>query len=202
MLASFDYKGQMELMKTSKEIPAFLLIELMCRLIHQDNIDQYVEQFFEFSDSWQCAILDVARDKNLRTEKLQDLLEQLMGSEDRELRVRALKTIASLGYLSSMDILHQMMDKGIKSAQWESPQAIGEKLMSARIMGNIRHENFLPVLMKLVSDRVYGIRSEAAKAIRQYKGGRDILLSIATTHSDSYARSISQEWMERSLENE
>jgi hypothetical protein len=69
-------------------------------------------------------------------------------------------------------------------------------------MGDIRHEKFIPFLVQLLGDSVYHVRSEAAKAIRKYKQGRDILLSMASTHPDRFARSISQEWVERSLDYE
>lgn len=202
LLADFEHKDLMELLKSTKEIPSFLLNELMGRLIHQDNVDRFVDCFSQFAGSWQGAILEIVRDKNLRSEKLQLLLEELIESDNRELRVKSLKTIASLGYISSTDLVIQWLEKNLENGQWDNPQATGERLMAARLMGNIRHEKFIPFLKRLVGDSVYSVRSEAAKAIRQYTRGKDILLSMASAHSDPFARSISQEWVERSLDYE
>jgi len=202
LLAEFEYKNLMELLKGSKDIPAFLLNELMSRLVHQDNVDEFADSFIQFSGSWQGAILEVIRDKNLRSDKLQLLLEHLITSEHHELRVKSLKTIAALGYVSNTDLIVQWMEGNIGSGHWDTPQAAGEKLMTARLMGSIRHETFIPFLNRLIGDGVYGVRSEAAKAIRQYKQGKELLQSIASSHADPYARSICQEWAERSLDYE
>lgn len=202
MLASFEYPKLLELLQKSKEIPSFLLTEIMSRVVHQGNVDQYVKHFFQLEDSWREAMLDVVRDKNLRSEELQVLLEQLIESPHSELRVRGLKTIASLGYITSIDPIIIRMESMIESGQWDHPRETGEKLMLARLMGSIRHERFMPFLLRLVGDKVYSVRSEAAKSIRKYKDGISILETITFTHADPFARSISQEWMERSMDYE
>ena len=200
LLAKFEHEGLMELLKKAKELPAFLLNELAGRLVNQDNVDSFVDEFGTFADSWKGAILEVVRDRHLRSDKLQLLLEELIVSDSRELRVKALKTLASLGYLSSIERFVEWMEGRLESEPWSRPQASGERLMAARLMGQIRDDRFLPYLKGLVGDNVYGVRSEAAKSIRQYRGGMDILRSLAESHEDPFARSISREWAERSLD--
>ena len=199
-LATFEYEGLIELLKQSKEIPSFLLSELMGRLVYQENVDEYVEGFFKIPSFLQYPLLEIIRNKNLRSEKIQLLLEQLINSDNRELRIRALKTVSTLGYISTTSIIIQLVENASKGGYWDSSQASEEKLMVAKLMGNIRHQHFIPYLIDLVSDKVYIIRSEAAKSIRKYKEGEDVLQSIIFTHPDPYARNISEEWMERNLE--
>jgi len=199
-LASFNDADMMELMQTSSQMPTFLLTELLARLVQQDNVERFVEEFDRFSASWQHAILDVIRDKSLRCEELQRLLEGLLQSDNSELVVRSLKTLDSLGYITSPDVIMGLFDKYTRNGMWDSPQANVVKLMMVRLMGNIRNEQFRPVLLSLIGDSVYNVRSEVARAIRKYKDGRAMLQSIAASHEDGYARSISQEWLERSLE--
>ncbi|WP_156410939.1 HEAT repeat domain-containing protein [Paenibacillus sp. Soil787] len=202
LLADFGYVHLQELFKESKGLPPFLLNEMISLVIHTDNFESYVEIFYDLPYEWQLSMLDVLRDKNFRSLKLQELLESLLNVTDQEKRVRATKTIASLGYISSPDVITQIINEQSQKEEWGSPQFTGEKLMYARLMGNIKTERFLPYLKQFISDKSYAIRSEAAKAIRKYKNGREILLSITATHPDSYARNIANEWLERSMDYE
>lgn len=202
LLADFNYGKLHDLFKTSKGIPPFLLIEMTSRLINADNLETYVDNFRDFPFEWQLCILDVFRDKNLRSIKLHELLEDLLHANDREMRVRAAKTIASLGYVSSPDIIIRLMDDNLQKEEWQNQKSIGEKMMLARLMGSIRDDRFLLYLKQLICDKGYMVRSEAAKAIRKYKNGKESLLSIIAAHPDKYARNIAQEWLERDMEYE
>lgn len=202
LLADFGYVYLQDLFKESKGLPPFLLNEMISLVITTDNFESYVEIFYDLPYEWQLSMLDVIRDKNFRSLKLQELLESLLNATDQEKRVRAAKTIASLGYISSPDVITQIIDERSQRVEWHSPQYTGEKLMYVRLMGNIKTERFLQYLEQFISDKSYVIRSEAAKAIRKYKNGREILLSITTTHADSYARNIAKEWLERSVDYE
>lgn len=199
LLAKFQYKDLFDLIGDSKGIPAFQLAVLVGRLLSQDNVDEFVDRFDRFDRAWQGAILDVVRDRNLRSDKLQERLEELLGSGSRELRIKSLKTIAALGYVSSTERVARMLEQRLDRGEWDKPDAAGEKLMAARLMGSIRDERFLPCLRRLIGDAAYDVRSEAAKSIRQYRGGKEILQDLADSHADPFARSIAQEWIERSL---
>ncbi|MFC5404785.1 HEAT repeat domain-containing protein [Cohnella soli] len=198
LLAKFGSADLMQLIRNPGKMPAFLLTELVSRLMNQDNVDRFIDEFNRFDRSWQGAILEVVRDQNLRSEKLQQQLEELLESENRELRVKSLKTLASQGYVSSIDRVVRLLERYGEKGKWDKPETIGERLMAARLMGSIRDDRFMPGLKRLIADRAYNVRSEAAKSIRQYRGGKGILQNIAESHLDPYARSIAQEWMERS----
>lgn len=202
LLGEFEYENILELMKDARELPVFILNELLYQLVSQDNVDAYVDGFFEYTHSWQGAILEAIRNKHLRSEKLQLLLEQLMVSEHSELRVKALKTISSLGYLSTIDPFIQWVDTNREKGIWDHPQTDGERLMAARLMGSIRHDRFIPYLNTLIGDKSYGVRTEAAKSLRMYRQGKSMLTVLASTHPDAFARSIAQEWIERNPDHE
>jgi len=202
LLANFEYAYLHDLIKVSKGLPPFLLKEMMSRLIIPDNFQSYVQNFYDFAYEWKLSILDVFGDKNLRSLKVQELLEGLLTSNDREMRVRAAKTIASLEYISSPDVIIRILDENFQKKEWQNPQSMSEKMMLARLMGSIREELFLPYLKLLISDQGYIVRSEAARSIRKYKNGREILLVITAEHPDNYARNIAKEWLERSMDYE
>ncbi|MGD8192834.1 hypothetical protein ACQCN2_22980 [Brevibacillus ginsengisoli] len=199
VLATLGFDQFQDLWKETKELPPYLLNQVMSRLIDPDNFEKYLELFHELPLFWQKGFLDVVRDKNLRSEKLQNLLESLLegDSTEKELRVRAIKTIGSLGYLTSPETIVRLIDRNVEGKYWDTPKAAVEKMMVARLMGNIKKDCFIPYLENLISDSGYIVRVEAAKSIRKYKHGKERLMEIATSHTDLYAREIAMEWMER-----
>lgn len=201
ILAEFRYDQLMELFSSSRRnIPTFLLHQMLGRLIHQENFEDYVDHFAKLPYEWKLSVLDVFRDQNLRSEKLQMLLEQLLLSEDRELRLRSLKTLGSICYVTSPDVIKSLWAELSGKKEWSTTQNTPEKIMLARLMGNIRYECFIPCLEELISDRVYAVRNESTRAIQKFKDGRQRLMIIATTHTDSFARNIANEWLERSVQ--
>lgn len=202
ILADFEYDYLQDLIKDSKGLPPFLLKEMLSRLIIPNNFESYVQNFYDFPYEWRLSTLDVFGDKNLRSLKLQELLETLLNANEREMRVRAAKTIASLEYISSPDVIIRILDENFQKKEWQAPQSMSERMMLARLMGSIREERFLPYLKLLISDKGYIVRSEAAKSLRKYKNGREMLLSIIAEHPDNYARNIAKEWLERSMDYE
>jgi hypothetical protein len=202
LLADFEYANLQDLLKSSKDLPPFLLNEMLNRLVNNDNFDSYVDLFRESPQDWQLSLLDVFRDQNLRSEKLQNLLESLLEGPNRELRVRALKTISVLGFISSPTVITQMIEISLSKGEWEEARTEGERMMIARVMGHIRVDEFIPYLKKLITDRAYNVRANAAKSIRRYRQGRELLLSIANTHEDAFAKNIAREWLDRSMDYE
>ncbi len=202
LLAKFEYSKLMELIEKGKEMPSFLLNEMLWRLVNNDNFGKYVDKFHDFPLSWQLSLLDVLRDKNIRSIKLQILLEDLIEGKNHELRIRALKTISGLGYLSNPELILSLGERLLKDEERQASGSVTERLMVARLMGAIKVDSFIPYLEMLIADPSYPVRAEAAKSIRKYKRGMQLLIDIAANHSDSFARSIAKEWLERSIDYE
>ncbi len=202
LLASLEYEHLYELFKLSKGLPPFLLNVMLNRMVNEDNIGEYIAHFQDLHPSWQIGLLDVIRNKNFRSWEVIKFLESLLTAEIRELRIRALKTIAHIGYVSSFNIMIVWFETNSQREDWLSTDSIGERLMVARVMGMIKDERFLPFLEQLIADQKYIVRAEAAKSIRKYKNGKERLLRIVHYHSDLYSRNIAMEWLERSIEND
>lgn len=194
ILASFKYEKLMQLLVEQKKIPSFLLTEILYRHVNEENIHELLIDFDNLPDNFKNPILDLIRIKNLRSDKIHLFLEKLITSENMELRIRSLKTIASLGYISSPNLIVQLLESK------ENQLSNEEKLMIVRLMGSIRNDLFLSYLNELISDKAYMVRSEAAKSIKKYKNGKEILNKIIEEHPDAYARNISKEWLERTPE--
>ncbi len=196
ILASFKYEKLMQLLVDQKKIPSFLLTEILYLHVNEDNIHELLKDFDNLPENFKNPILDLIRIKNMRSEQIQLYLEKLITSENNELRIRSLKTIASLGYISSPNLIIQLLESNEKVIQISTE----EKLMIVRLMGSIRSELFLSYLSELISDKAYMVRYEAAKSIKKYKNGELVLIKIIEEHPDAFARNISKEWLERTAE--
>lgn len=196
ILASFKYEKLMQLLVDQKKIPSFLLTEILYLHVNEDNIHELLKDFDNLPVSFKNPILDLIRIKSLRSEQIHLLLEKLMTSENDELRIRTFKTIASLGYISSPNLIIQLLESNEKEMQLSNE----EKLMIVRLMGSIRNDLFLSYLFKLISDKAYMVRNEAAKSIKKYKNGEVVLNKIIEEHPDAYAINISKEWLERTAD--
>lgn len=202
LLASLEYEHLYELFKKSKGLPPFLLNIMLNRLVDDGNIDYYLDHFEELHQSWQLSILDLIRNKNLRSLKIVSFLENLISSETKEIRIRTLKTIANIGSVGSIDVIVNWYEENSQREDWHSSETNGERLMTARLMGMIKNDKFIPVLEQLITDSKYNVRYEAAKAIRKYKNGKERLQEMATNSPEAYTRNIAAEWVERSLDYE
>ncbi|WNF35149.1 HEAT repeat domain-containing protein [Bacillaceae bacterium IKA-2] len=202
LLASLEYDNCYEVFKESKGLPPFLLNVILNRLVDENNLSEYLEMFEELDQSWQIGLLDLIRNKNLRSLEIITFLENLLNTEASELRIRALKTVAHIGYLSSPEVIISWFETNSQRENWKSDETTGERLMAARLFGMIKDEQFIQFLEELISDQKFMVRTEAAKAFRKYKNGKERLLIIVNNHSDKYSRNIALEWLERSLDYE
>ena len=68
-------------------------------------------------------------------------------------------------------------------------------MMAAKAAGVRRISTFKDSLVTLLSDREYVVRSEAAKAILQFKGGVDLLRKVVSESNDGFAKDMALEWL-------
>jgi len=185
------------ILKSNRSLPDFMLRELLDRFISLENFEEYIVRFHQYPRDWRLCMVDVFRDKNLRSQPLFVLLETIALQEDHELRLRAMKAIAALGYVTSpsfvVELFNKVCQNGVDTA---------DKILLSRIMGEVRYSCFIPLLEHLIKDKSYLVRNESAKSIRKYKGGIERLLRIADTHADGFARDAALEWIEREVVHE
>ncbi|WP_134702664.1 hypothetical protein [Ammoniphilus sp. YIM 78166] len=195
LLAEFGYVGIENYIKEEKDLSPYLLNQLLGRVIHEQTIYRYVETFFKHPEPLQLSILDIIREKNLRTGEVQDLLEGLLQDDgsNREVRIRAMKTLSTLGYITDPEMVTALVKQNL---------AAEERMMLARLMGSIKKDRFIPYLEQFMSDESYLVRAEAAKSMKTYRNGNERLNWIAANHSDAFARAIAREWLERRVEYE
>lgn len=161
-------------------------------LIKEDLLEQLLQQFDKYSPKLRYIIIDSLRINNIRTQEVLQLLEQCMYSNDKEMRIRAMKALANFGYMSpeAADRMEQALTEQ-SSVSWQ------ERLMRVKVINSTRDERFLPYLEQLVSDDSYEVRLQSAQALLRYRQGVGILEHIATDHPDRFAKEMAQEILER-----
>jgi hypothetical protein len=191
ILAGFQYEGIQQVIQfAAGQVPDHVIRQMLYPLPYT-LLEDYVINFDSFPLSIGEHVLDVLRVRNERSESLLELLEKLLVSEHRELRIKALKGLTNFGFMTE----EGLSDLGTKVDVWRSRHWT-ERLMLVRLMGHIRDVSFLPLLDHFIGDESYLVRSEAATSIWMYRGGRERLLEISMRHADKFAREMAAERLE------
>lgn len=165
-LSEFEYRSV--LMKASSEL-----------------LERFVMSFHRSQQTLQKAILDVmAFKKDLRYVAF---VESLVQTYSGEIRLRALKTLASIGYVKNIEPYM----KFCSSSSWQ------ERMMLARLLGTTQEEQGLNCLIDLLHDPTWWVRSQAAQSLKNYPDGIKALKKVYQTSTDPFARDMAWEWINK-----
>ncbi|WP_442599855.1 HEAT repeat domain-containing protein [Neobacillus sp. D3-1R] len=184
ILAAFQYKGLKAILCESERLADMVYRDIFHR-INDEILQDYVATYETCSKPLQLNLVDVLGDK--RDFRALSLLEQLLKEEDMELRIRALKAISKIGQIHNRECILSFT----ASDSWQ------ERMMAAKVMGAIQSSYFLLPLIRMLSDSSWWVRSTAAQGILRYRKGLHILVRIAETGKDRFARDMAKEWIER-----
>jgi HEAT repeat protein len=165
-------------------LPHFACRDILSRL-DKNLFMEYVDRFEDLPLSLQIHIIDVIGIRKLDTH--QAFLEQLLNRTDAEIRIRALKALSHLSLVAPKEEFLRHTE----SDHWQ------ERLMAAKLFGQIRHAMFIPCLKKMLSDSSWWVRYEAGQTLLLFPGGRQILTQIAESGTDRFAREMAAECLER-----
>jgi hypothetical protein len=185
ILALFDNNDLFEeLTSRHPELSEFDYRSILFRAGEQ-KIAGFVSGFHKCQPVLQYAILDIlALKKELNyTSFLEDIYKSHIG----ELRLRALKTLASIGYVSNLKEYLPLSH----SEKWE------ERMMIAKLIGVMHDQEGLKSLVELLHDPIWWVRSQAGQSIKNYPKSREILMNIYETTVDPYARDMAWEWLNK-----
>ncbi|HHW38051.1 MAG TPA: HEAT repeat domain-containing protein [Bacillales bacterium] len=155
--------------------------------VHSETLKSLINCLDELPMPCQYSIIDTLgmnRDIN-------DLpfLESLLQHENCEVRIRSLKAIHEIGVI----IEQEKYLPFVVSEIWE------ERLMIAKILGNLPLAYSYPYLQILLNDESWWVRSQAAKAISNMKSGKEKLQEFIETASDRYAIDMANEYLKKGL---
>lgn len=155
----------------------------------ENTFGQIVDDYHLYSETLQLAIIDIIGIRK----KLEFIpfLESQLDDAEFEIRIRSMKAIGEIGFLSDYTIVERFA----QSKQWE------ERLMAAKVIGKTRVRNGLDVLDMLIKDSSWMVRAQAAKAFLSYTDGLERLYDIRFTSDDPFARDMASEWIERGIED-
>lgn len=151
-----------------------------------ENLHGLIDHFSQLSSRFQYALIDVLGTKG-DVDSL-SFLEEHLGNDDDEIRIRVLKAINKIGIVLNWEKYFEFTESGL----WE------ERLMVTKLFRNAPFELVLPFLKKLLKDESWWVRSEAARIIYDSKHGEDILKEIISVSTDQFAIDMATEYLNRS----
>ncbi|MDQ0973173.1 hypothetical protein QFZ31_003051 [Neobacillus niacini] len=185
ILATFQYNGLKEVLYYH-DLSEYEYRSILMRLNH-DLFDQFVLSFHKSTSPLQYAILDVISLK--KAIEYRFFTENIFMSYKGEVRLRALKALAEIGYVSNIEpYLHLL-----HSSSWQ------ERMVAAKLIGSIQEEKGIPRLIELLHDQIWWVRSQAGQSISQFPNGKAILQSVLETSKDTFARDMAWDWLHKGV---
>ncbi len=185
LLALFNESKIVEKIKHPKNQLSEFTIRTILGKLNEESFQSLVVIFEYLPKPLQYSIIDVIGVQNLN--QYHSYLKNLLKSKDAEIRIRSLKAISALGYPLSSEEIKSHLD----SIQWQ------ERMMAAKVCGVLKDRNCLDELKKLMKDKHFLVRTQAAQSILQLPNGRAVLKEIAENSDDSFAKDMALEWLER-----
>lgn len=187
ILASFQYKGIKELLPNLfHDLSEYEFRSILMRLNHE-LFDQFVLSFHKSTPPLQYAILDVISMK--KAVEYRHFTENIFTTYKGEVRLRAVKALAEIGYVSNKEPYLQLLH----SSSWQ------ERMVAAKLIGSIKEEKGIPRLIELLHDQIWWVRSQAAQSISQFPNGKAILQSVLETSKDAFARDMAWDWLHKGV---
>ncbi|CAM3645049.1 HEAT repeat domain-containing protein [Mesobacillus zeae] len=189
ILASLQYADLSELLMTHYSNFSCLEYRNMFSRLDQSLFAKFVENFLVFPNEVQLAILDII---SFRKEiSYLGFCENIFEASRGEARLRALKAVASIGYVSSSENYLPLL----QSADWQ------ERMLAARLIGILQEQKGLNQLTDLLHDRVWWVRSQAGQSIMMFREGASVLSRVMEETDDAFARDMAWECLNRRLFN-
>ncbi|MGA4721024.1 HEAT repeat domain-containing protein [Fictibacillus nanhaiensis] len=188
-LANNQDRALPQLFQSVPELFSVLEYRSILNRVEEELFTSLVDDYLHFPELLKLAIIDM-----IGIQKKLDFvtfLESQLGDERSEIRIRSMKAIGEVGFLSDSEVIGSFAE----SDRWE------ERLMAAKVIGKTRALNGLEILEALIKDSSWRVRAEAAKSFLSYNDGLERLYDIRFTSDDPFARDMASEWIERGIED-
>ncbi|MFB3162953.1 HEAT repeat domain-containing protein [Neobacillus sp. 179-J 1A1 HS] len=185
ILATFQYNGFKEVLHYH-DLSEYEYRSILMRLNH-DLFDQFILSFHKSTPPLQYAILDVISLK--KAIEYRFFTENIFMSYKGEVKLRALKALAEIGYVSNIEPYLQLL----YSSSWQ------ERMVAAKLIGSIQEEKGIPRLIELLHDQIWWVRQQAGQSISQFPNGKAILQSVLETSKDTFARDMAWDWLHKGV---
>jgi hypothetical protein len=187
ILATFQFPRNFEFLTERYSYLSTYEYRTILLRLQEDQFNQFVRSFHKSLLPLQMAILDVISIK--KDKKYISMIENVFSVYSGEVKLRALKTLAELGYVHNIDPYIKLL----YSSKWE------ERMIAAKLIGSLKEEKGVPRLIELLHDQTWWVRSQAGQAICQFPNGKDILLQVLETSKDAFAKDMAWEWLHKGV---
>jgi hypothetical protein len=185
ILADFNDDKIVEYIKNvDQSLSDFSLLSIIWKM-KEKKFDELMADFDELSSRLQYMVIEVIGKKQLINHHA--LLQKLVMQNDEELRIRSLKAFTNTGIPINVKSIAAFFD----SESWQI------RMMTVKLVGVQRLDEYKEKLVELLSDREYIVRTEAAKAILRFKDGGSILTRVIEESNDVFAQDMAIEWLEK-----
>jgi hypothetical protein len=187
ILATFQYSGLRELLPNKYHyLSEYDYRSILTRLDH-GLFEQFILSFHKSPTSLKYAILDVISVKKATEYRI--FTENVFSTYQGEMKLRALKALAELGYIKNIQPCLEMM----YSSKWQ------ERMVAAKLIGSIKEVKGIPRLIELLHDQTWWVRSQAGQSISQFPHGKEILQKVLETSKDTYAKDMAWDWLHKGV---
>ncbi|RSD29193.1 HEAT repeat domain-containing protein [Mesobacillus subterraneus] len=187
ILAEFQAKEMFRLLMDEYKDLSHLEYRNILSRVEDRGFEQFLLGYHSCHSELQYALLDlVGLKKNLQ---YLQFIESVFSASNGEERIRALKALASVGFVQNMEVYLPLL----KSANWQ------ERMLSARLAGAMKLEQALPDLVELLQDSSWWVRSQAGQSIMSFPQGRVTLEKVMAESNDTFARDMAWEWMNKGV---
>lgn len=187
ILALFKFPHLLELLTARFDFLSEYEYRNILIRMEQKEFDQFLLHFHGSKQPLQKAVLDVISIKK-ETSYL-SFLEKIFSSYSGEIKLRALKALAEIGFVSNIDPYLELL----YSSKWE------ERMVAAKLVGSLKEEKGVSRLIELLHDSSWWVRSQAGQAISQFSNGKEILRHVLETSEDIFAKDMAWEWLHKGV---
>jgi hypothetical protein len=149
------------------------------------QFEPFISEYNHFPEALKYALIEVI---SLKKEVAYVwFLEKIFATNVGEGRLRALKAISSIGYVSDIQSYYPLFESSV----WQ------ERMMVTKLCGGLKDRNSLVNLRKMLADSSWWVRFQAGQAIMMFSDGIDILNNLYQTTEDPFVRDMALEWMDK-----
>ncbi|GGM18854.1 hypothetical protein GCM10011351_00800 [Paraliobacillus quinghaiensis] len=157
------------------------------RRVEEEQLDYLIDRFENYSLNLQCAILE--RISQLKNLEYVTFLESTFEKNSGEVKLRALKTLANLGYVEDITRYMPLCDSPV----WQ------ERMLVAKLFKMLQDNRTISCLKKLLHDEYWWVRQQAGDTIASFPNGNEILIEVIEQSQDNYAKDMAREWLNKGV---
>lgn len=186
-LSQIQHKGIFGLVTEEYKDLSYLEYRNIISRLKERHLEEFLLGYHSCQLQLKYAIIDlVGLKKDLA---YLNFVETVFSISHGEERVRALKALASIGHTRKVEQFLPLL----KSANWE------ERMLAARLAGEMKCDQAIPDLVLLLKDPSWWVRSQSGQSIILYPQGKRILEEVIASSSDSFARDMAWEWINKGV---